>query len=283
MVDLTTQYQGPSHTLEKGARLWRVDTLGGLDLLRARYVEFSFLPHAHEEFMIAVTEGGLGRPWFRGIEHRVGPGDVFVLNPGEIHAGGPEGEWFWQYRAFYPPAELMQRVVRDLTGVDHGIPQFNEDTAKDPHVAGMLRDAHSLLEGPGSTLEAEARLIKALAFLVERHAAGKFSPQRVGQEHRAVRRAKEYLYTLPGENVSLERLAHETGLSTYHLCRVFRKETGLSPHGYQMLRRLSFAKDLLAKGVPASQVAVEAGFYDQSHLTRHFKRVFGVTPGAYFA
>lgn len=280
---MTTPHQGHPPSQPEATRLWRVDALSGLELLRAHYVEFSFPRHTHDEFMIAVTEAGMGRPRYRGAEHCVGPGDVLVLNPGEVHGGGPDGDLFWQYRAFYPPPKLMQRVARELTGADRGIPQFSADIVKDPCVADKLRVTHSVFEKRRSALETEARLIEALACLVERHAVGRLSAHRVGREHRAVKRAKEYLDMLPQENVSLERLAQEAGLSVYYLCRVFRRETGLSPHRYQILRRVNLAKALLAKGTPISQVAVETGFYDQPHLTRHFKRVFGVTPGAYFA
>src|SRR5438309_4962151 len=62
------------------ARLWRVDILGGLELLRPRFGEFTFPPHAHKEVMIALTERGLALPTYRGGSHLVGPGDVLVLN-----------------------------------------------------------------------------------------------------------------------------------------------------------------------------------------------------------
>lgn len=263
------------------ARLWRVDVLGGLDLLRARYAEFTFAPHTHEEFMIAVTEGGTALPRYRGAVHLVGPGDVLVLNPGEVHGGGPANRSIWRYRALYPPAAMMQGVVRELTGTERRIPQFAEDVVRDPYVAAILRRAHIALEEPSSALERESRLLQALGCLVARHAVDRLSPQRVAVEHRAVERAREYLRAHPDENVSLERLAREAGLSPFHLCRVFRQETGLSPHLYQILVRVRLAKALLVKGVSISQAAMEAGFCDQAHLTRHFKRVFGVTPGRY--
>jgi AraC-like DNA-binding protein len=264
------------------ARLWRVDVLGGLDLLRARYADFTFAPHTHEEFMIAVTEGGTALPRYRGGAHLVAPGDVLVLNPGEVHGGGPANRSIWRYRAFYPPAHLMQRVVRDVTGTERPLPQFTEDVIRDPHVAAMLRRAHIALEEPGAALERESRLLQAFACLVARHAIDRLPAQRVASEHRAVERAREYLGAHPAENVSLERVAREAALSPFHLCRLFRRETGLSPHGYQILLRVHLAKALLAKGVAISQAAVEAGFYDQAHLTRHFKRILGVTPGRYF-
>ena len=263
------------------ARLWQAEAFGGLELLRAHFVGFTFSPHAHEEFMIAVTEGGNGSPRFWGGVQRVGPGDVFVLSPGEVHSGGPAEDSIWRYRAFYPPAALMRRAAQELTGVDRGIPQFAEEVFDDPYVVTMLRQAHIALEEPSSTLERESRLLEALACLVAHRGVGKLPAHRAGLEHRAVKLAKEYLESLPSENVSLEGLAREAGFSPFHLCRVFRRETGLSPHAYQVLVRVKLAKTLLAEGVPISQVAVEAGFFDQAHLTRHFKRVFGVTPGRY--
>lgn len=267
--------------LSDDAQMWQVTAFGGLELLRARLAEFTFSPHAHEEFMIAVTERGNGSPQVWGGVQRVLPGDVFVLNPGEVHSGGPAKGSVWHYRGFYPSPALMRRAAQELTGADRGIPQFDEEVFNDPYVVTMLRRAHVAFEEPSSALEREARLLEALASLIAHHAVGKLSAQRIGSEHRAVKRAREYLETLPYENASLETLAQKAGLSPFHLCRVFRREIGLSPHAYQILVRLRFAKTLLAEGVPISQAAVDAGFFDQAHLTRHFKRVFGVTPGRY--
>lgn len=270
------------HSLERDdARLWRVDVLGGLDLLRARYVAFTFPPHSHEEFMIALTEGGTALPRYRGGAHLIGPSDGLVLNPGEVHGGGPAHGSVWRYRAFYPPIDLMRRVGHALARTDRGIPQFAEDVVRDPRVAALLLRAHVALEMPSSTLERESRLLEALAALITRHAVGKPPAHRIYREHRAVKLAREYLEALPRENVSLDRLARAAGLSPFHLCRVFRQETGLPPHAYQTLVRVRWAKALLGRGTSIAQAAMEAGFYDQAHLARHFKRVFGVTPGRF--
>lgn len=263
------------------AQLWQVEAFGGLELLRAHFVRFTFSPHAHEEFMIVVTEGGTGSPRFWRGEHRINPGDVFVLSPGEVHGGGPAKESVWCYRSFYVPTALMRRVVQELTGNVRGVPHFAEDMICDPTITTILRQTHVALEEPGSALACESRLLEALASLVARHAVGTVSAHEVGLEHQSVKRAKEYLETLPGENVSLDTLAREAGIGPFHLCRVFRRGTGLSPHAYQLHVRMRLAKTLLMKGIPISRVAVEAGFADQAHLTRHFKRMFGVTPGRY--
>ena len=71
------------------------------------------------------------------------------------------------------------------------------------------------------------------------------------------------------------------GLSSFHLCRVFKAGVGLAPHAYVSQLRVRRAKQLMAEGVPIAQAAVDAGFFDQAHLSRHFKRIIGLTPGRY--
>ncbi len=266
---------------QDSAHLWRSDALGGLELLRANFATFSFAPHAHEEFMIVVTEGGDASPRFWDGVQRVGAGDVFVLSPGEVHGGGPAEASVWAYRSFYAPGALMQRAAQELAGRERAIPQFAEEVRHDPTLTATLRQAHRTLEGSNSALASEVVLLAALALLVARHAPGQVAAHRIGREHRAVALAKEYLAAFPGENVALDTLARASGVGPFHLCRVFRHETGLSPHAFQLLVRVRLAKSLLAQGTPIAQVAATAGFADQAHLTRHFKRMFGVTPGRY--
>jgi len=77
------------------------------------------------------------------------------------------------------------------------------------------------------------------------------------------------------------RKARVAGLSPCHLNRVFRRALGLPPHAFQTQLRVVRAGALLRRGWPLAAVAAETGFADQSHLTRRFKTVVGVTPGAY--
>ena len=261
------------------AQMWRARAFGGLELMRARFVRFRFAPHVHEETMIVVTGSGMGQPYFRGEVHRIVPGDVVVLRPGEAHEGGPAANSTWSYRSFYVTSGIMARVAEELGGM----PQFAGGVIHDPAVASALRRAHHALEAPASELARESMLLDALVNMINRHADGNASPRRKNGEHRAVTVVKAYLESLPGENVSLDTLAQAASISPYRLCRVFRRDTGLSPHAYQIQVRARFAKSLLRTGLPIAQVAVEAGFFDQAHLTRHFKRIYGVTPGQYLA
>ena len=281
---VVTRASGPSSNAQQadGARMWRAVDLGGLELLRATLSEFAFRSHAHEEFFIALTEGGLATPRYRGDTHVIGPGDVIVLNPEEAHSGGPAAEGSWTYRALYPSPDLMRAIMAEFPGGKPAVPEFRSDVVRDREVAARLRRFHQLSESAeASMLEREAHLAEALALLVGRHAAPPQAPRSPGQERTAVRLSREYLEEHADQNVSLEALARFAGLSAFHLCRVFHETVGMPPHAYQTQVRVRRAKSLLEAGLPITVVAAEAGFYDQAHFTRHFKRIVGLTPGQY--
>jgi AraC-like DNA-binding protein len=101
------------------------------------------------------------------------------------------------------------------------------------------------------------------------------------QARRAIERVQQYLDRHFNEAVSLEKLAALAKLSRFHLLRAFTRHTGLPPHAYQMQRRIEVACTLLQSGISAAQVATRVGFADQSHFTRHFKRICHITPGRY--
>jgi AraC-like DNA-binding protein len=80
---------------------------------------------------------------------------------------------------------------------------------------------------------------------------------------------------------SLEELAAAVNLSPFHFARVFRRVTGMPPHTWLMQQRIARARALLQSGCLPLEVATQLGFADQSHLSRQFKQVYGVGPGAY--
>jgi len=97
----------------------------------------------------------------------------------------------------------------------------------------------------------------------------------------AIARSRALLDERLPETVTLRELAEHARLDKFQLCRAFRDEVGLPPHAYVTHRRVARAQSLLARGVPQAEVAATVGLYDQSLLHRHFKRILGVTPGAF--
>lgn len=94
-------------------------------------------------------------------------------------------------------------------------------------------------------------------------------------------RVRDYLRDNPTMSVTIADLAEMAGLTESHFIRAFHREFGLPPHAYHLRRKLAAASELLVSGVPVSTVAYECGFADQSHLSRKFKEVYGLTPAAW--
>jgi len=85
------------------------------------------------------------------------------------------------------------------------------------------------------------------------------------------------------ESLPLDELAAITGLSVWRFATVFRERIGMAPHRYVSLQRVQHAQALLRQGATLASAASESGFCDQSHLSRRFKRLCGMTPGQYQA
>ena len=263
------------------ARYWQHAGVPGVDLLRARYVTHRYSRHAHETFTFALIEAGIEEFNYGGSLLRAGPGGVALLNPDMVHtghAGTPDG---WAYRVLYPAPGLVTGVAADL-GWRRGTPSFPETVVYDPRSARLLRAAHIAAEH-GDRLASSSLLRGALAGLLRSHArpgdrAGTV-PDRPSPA--AVRAVRDLLEDRLAEPPSLDELARESGMSPFALVRAFRSETGLPPHAYVNHLRVRLARRLLDGGVGPADVAAQAGFADQAHLTRHFKRVVGVPPGAY--
>ena len=96
-------------------------------------------------------------------------------------------------------------------------------------------------------------------------------------------RAREYLHAHFHENIGLDELAHVCGVDRFRLSRAFKAAFGIAPHGYLIQLRLVRARRLLALGTAPADVASDLGFADQSHLTRQFKRSYGLTPSRWRA
>jgi len=264
------------------ARYWRHAGVPGVDLLRARYVTHRYTRHAHETFTFALIEEGIEEFSYGGTLLRAGPGGVALLNPDMVHtgqAGTPAG---WAYRVLYPDPGLVGGVAADL-GWQRGTPSFPETVVYDAGSARLLRAAHVAAEH-GDALASASLLRAALAGLLRAHArpGGRAGAERGPyRSPAAVRTVRDLLAGRLADPPSLDDLARESGMSPFALVRAFRAETGLPPHAYLNHLRVRLARRLLDGGVAPADVAAAAGFADQAHLTRHFKRVVGVPPRAY--
>ena len=244
----------------------------GIARIRASYRRHRFPPHVHDSFLLGLTMAGVEAFNQEGRAYRSTAGCVRTINPGAVHDGGSEGDEPWAYQAIYVPAALF---------AGEAPPHFAEPVIRDaPLAAGVVRLFTILADEPDALAREEA-LARVLGSLAARSQIA--PPQRPGLEHAAVRRARDHIAAHALGSLPLDAVAAAAGLSKFHLLRVFKAETGLTPWQYQTQVRVDAARAMLARGEPPGQVAAACGFVDQSHLTRRFRAVTGITPASYAA
>lgn len=268
-------------SVREHVKFWHDTTLSNLELLHATYVTHTFAPHTHEGYVIGVIEHGAEQFAYRRSRHVAPAGSIVFINPGEMHTGSSAAEPGWTYRTLYPPVELLQRAVSDLADRPHDIPFFAEPVVLDPQMAAEVSLAHRAIEEQVSALERESRLLWTLGRLIVRYADGHPRPRPLTKEHIGIQRVRSFLDEHYDENISLDQLAAIAHLSPFHLLRSFREQVNLPPHAYQIQVRIMRARHMLHMGMSCVDTALAVGFADQSHFTKHFKRIVGVPPGLY--
>ena len=263
------------------AKYWSAGDLGDLECLYAEYFTFSFAPHFHEGFAIGVVERGADVFDCRGTEQVAAAGDIIIFNPAEVHDGHAADESGWTFRMMYIDPEHLRKVCEEITGRSSDIPFFSKSVVSDAEMARILVRLHRTLETSVSRLERESLFLLAMTQLVTRHADSKITKYKTGNEHAAVARLLEYLRANACQDVNLDELAKIAFLSPFHLLRVFREETGITPHAYQIQLRIEQAKRLLRDRFTIAEAAHSAGFFDQAHFSKQFKRYVGITPGKF--
>ena len=262
-------------------KFWRADDIGDVELLHARYRKHSFGRHTHEGLAVGVIRHGVESFACMGKRHYAVADQIIVFNPEEVHTGEAADEKGWEFRIFYFDAELLRTAASLASGKQVSLPAFRNPVIDDPELALQICRLHAVLEVEQSRLTRQELFLWTFAELARRHADVRLAEPNRGLERQSVRRVREYLDANTHRNVALEDLSELSGLSPYHLIRVFRQEVGLSPHAYFEQVRIHQARRLLKEGLRIVDVALELGFNDQSHLNRHFKKLTGVTPGAY--
>lgn len=139
---------------------------------------------------------------------------------------------------------------------------------------------HQSRQNGAPPLELQSRYARCVSLLLT-HCVEEsgVAPKRMSDSR--LLRARDYLEDNYRKNITLDELAKESALAKFHLAREFTRRFGAPPHEYLNMVRLARAMESLRAGHAISASAVEAGFFDQSHLTRHFKRVYGLTPGEF--
>jgi len=247
----------------------------GIERIEARFHGNGFAPHRHDTYALGLTMSGVQTFSYRGEKRASLPGQVIVIHPDEVHDGGAGTKDGLRYRMIYVPPELIgEALAADGGGA---LPFLPSPVISDPDFQRDLREALGDIGQEMGTFRRDC-LVADLAACLDRHADVRRS-RKIALNRPGLKACGRLLREACSEDVRMEELEDLAGMDRFTLARQFRAVFGTSPHRYLVMRRLEKAKAELGEGATLASAAHASGFADQSHMTRHFKRAFGMTPG----
>lgn len=253
----------------------------GLSLLQADFTAHDYAPHSHDALVIAVTEAGGAEFTSRGHTDEAHENVLLVFNPDEPHSGRMGRSRRWRYRSLYLD-EAAIAAMGEAVGVRVS-PYFLHNLYGDAGLIEAFTQLHMALERDGDALQRQELLTESFGLLLRRYSSLRGGMDTDPEDRQLFRRLLPVLRERHGERLVLQDLAGPVGLTPFQLIRLFRRVTGMTPHAYLVQIRLQAAAAALQARKPIAEAALTAGFFDQSALNKHFKRVYGITPRQYVA
>lgn len=242
----------------------------GLERLQAFFTGHPFAPHRHDRYAIGVTLRGVQTFRYRGERRQCLPGEGHILHPDETHDGGAGDDAGFGYRIIYVDPALIQEALGGRP-----LPFVADPVVKPREIAPLL----ACLSGFGEPVGDLDRLDIALlvsAVLEQRAAA--IPRRRVPLHLAALSRVRNLIMDDLRMLHSAEDFEAVSGLDRWTVARQFRAAFGTSPTRFRTMRQLDRARRLIEGGMALCDVALDTGFTDQSHMSRMFKRTYGLTP-----
>ncbi|WP_278101360.1 AraC family transcriptional regulator [Microbacterium proteolyticum] len=250
-------------------RAWHPDVPFLREVYHASF-DHAYPLHTHDDWAVMLVDRGAVTYDLDRVSHRAAPGALTLLPPGIPHdgrsavAGTGYRKQVLYLRRDWLPDDTADRVSRH--------PTLGRGSAE-----SAARRVHAALRYPGEEMAAEHALLVVRDAILA-HTGTEVAAVRDAPLARRLRGMLDDRFT---ESFTIASAAAHLGAHPSHLVREFSRAYGMAPHRYLVARRVDAARRLLVDGCRPAEVAVRTGFHDQAHLTRHFRRVWGVTPGAF--
>ena len=248
----------------------------GLERLAAHFHGRAFAPHRHDTYAIGLTVSGVQTFRYRGEARHCLPGECHVLHPDELHDGAAGTEAGFGYRMLYLDPCLVQESLGGRP-----LPFVAEPVVAAGRLPRELVSAIADIEEELDPLAAAEIVVLAANVLADlEHCA---SAKHGCLDLVALSRVRDTMAAEPQRQHRLEALERLSGLDRWELARGFRAAFGISPSRFRTMRQLDRVRREIRSGAGLADAALGAGFADQAHMTRHFKRAYGLTPARWAA
>lgn len=251
---------------------WRPALSGVVEVLHAYFPSHAYPSHTHDAWTVLIVDEGAVQYDLDHREHGLSQAQVSLLPPNVPHDGRsvrPEG---FRKRVLYLEPD---RLGDGLIGAAVDQPEF-----VDPVLRHRIHQLHGVLVDGLEDLEAQSRLT-LIEERLSQHLRRQVTDPPVRRDAGVATKLRELLDGHLPTGITLDEASKLVHAHPAHLVRAFSREYGMPPHRYLTGRRVDLARRYLLAGRPPAEVAGLAGFYDQSHLNRHFRKMLGVSPSRF--
>ncbi|NQY86711.1 MAG: AraC family transcriptional regulator [Colwellia sp.] len=247
--------------------------------LDATMSDFSYSKHAHEEYSLGVTLQGRQDFFCKNAFYKSASGNVLLFDPEDVHDGHSGGEQQLKYKMLYVHPDEFRPLFSALGYQQNSALRLNQPMVDNPILRHQILRLSSIIQqATYSKIEFESGLFQIAQSLVAMSGNLDLGSKKSKRVDKLLLRARDYILASLQHNVSIDDIANVANMSKFHFIRQFRQQFGITPHQYVLSCRVNFARRILESGKSLNQAAFEAGFADDSHLNRHFKRIYGLTP-----
>lgn len=251
---------------------WRPRLPGVTEVFHAHFTDHAYPAHTHDAWTLLIIDDGAVRYDLDRHHHGALRSLVTLLPPHVPHDGRSATDSGFRKRVLYLEPEVLGTELIGRAVDNPGWPHAP--------LRHRIHQLHLALRQPGETWEAQSRLALIVDRLGRRLRSRPVTPG-PRRDPGIADRLRQLLDAHLTDGLTLDQAAKWIGVHPTHLVRAFSRAYGMPPHRYLTGRRVELARRLLLAGQSPVVVATEAGFYDQSHLSRHFSRMLGTTPARF--
>jgi len=234
-----------------------------ISILKNSFTNSSYKKHFHSTYSISLIIKGVCVININNNQYSFSKGQIRVISPYDMHEILKSS---WEHINLTVSAYFVNSICKNY--------KIFKNFIEDQNLANMIQKAYN--EKTNLQIQTE----EIIRYLDKNYSIKKGNNDIFYIEKEVIKKAIEYIVlNANNTNISLDEIADFTGISKYHFLRVFKKYTGFTPkHFIQNIKINNARKQLTNDGISLTQIAMECGFYDQSHFIRTYKKFYGGTP-----